>query len=127
MALSKRPPSLILVCGRSRAGKTTFCNRFHRSDVLHLDNYGHLNYEGLFDAVSARDSFTVVDGIFHTGELRSRLLDLWDGKAVCIWLDTPVDTVKGRLHRAARGRIFPEEFEQPTYDEGWDEIVRITC
>lgn len=119
--------SLILVCGRSRAGKTTYCQRFGRSEVLHLDNYGMLNYDGLLQAVARRRTDTVVDGIFHTRELRIRLLDLWGGSAKCIWLDTPIETVKGRLHPFIGGKVYPLEFEPPTYDEGWDEIVRLTC
>lgn len=112
-----------LVCGRCRAGKTTFCKQF--KDVIHLDNYGRhpFSYAKCLEKVARTDGDIIVDGIFDTAERRIALLEAYKGggKKVCIWLDTPLDIIESRFFRGSRMNL-PHSFEPPTYAEGWDEI-----
>ena len=115
-----------LICGRSRAGKTTYSKAFR--DVLHLDNYGRgvKAYPKVIERVEQSDGNIIVDGIYDTPERRKALLDAFhgDGGKVCIWLDTPLDVIEQRFGRWKPSN-FPRPFEPPTLSEGWDEIVVI--
>ena len=116
---------LTLVCGRSRAGKTTYCERYR--SVLHLDSYGLHPFSSsrLLEKIEHADGDIVVDGIFDKAERRRALLYAYKGGGpyICIWLDTPLDVIESRFCKGAR---LPHIFEPPTYAEGWDEIIRTT-
>ena len=117
-----------LICGRSRAGKTTYSKQF--DDVIHLDLCGGLRdcYDKALDKVKAKDGDVIIEGIYNTVEKRLALLQAYNGKGkkICIWLDTPTDVIEQRFFGKWKPRNLPHVFEPPTYDEGWDEIVRIT-
>ena len=115
--------SIVLICGRPRAGKTTYSKRY--ADVLHLDSFGHIpnNYANLLWHLP--QGSVVVEGIYGTPEQRIELARRFDGHKVCIWLDTPLETIRGRYPKYAKLQNFPYPFEPPTLAEGWDEIIRI--
>ena len=112
-----------LICGRSRAGKTTYSKRF--ADVIHLDLCGGLVtcYPNALKKVSEKDGDVIIEGVYNTAERRMALLDAYKGggKKVCIWLDTPLDIIESRFFRGSRMNL-PHSFDPPTYAEGWDEI-----
>lgn len=118
---------LILICGRSKAGKTTYSKRYDERFVIHLDDAmkkGFNIYDITHDAVSRRTGDVVVEGIYATAKRRKALLKAYKGggKKICIWLDTPKAVI------ASRGRfrtVCPEEFEHPSHAEGWDVIERV--
>ena len=116
--------SIKLICGRSRAGKTTYSKHIH--NVIHLDNYGigDRPYPKVIDKVRQMDEDVTVEGIYDTAERRMALLDAFrgDGKKTCIWLDTDLDEIERRFGRWKPSSL-PHKFEPPTYDEGWDEII----
>lgn len=118
---------IILVCGRCRAGKTTYCRRF--KNVLHLDIFGihPKSYPECLKEVETISGDLIVDGIFDTAERRIALLEAYKGggKKVCVWIDTDLDIIEGRIRRYSKTRKLPEPFEPPTYIEGWDEIIVI--
>ena len=112
-----------LICGKSRAGKTTFAQRY--KDVIHLDSYGRPpdSYEKLLPQVAQLTGDITIEGIFDTADLRRRLLDTYQGTgAVCIWIDTPQDVINGRYFRPPTK---PHTFEPPQLSEGWSEIITI--
>lgn len=122
---------LTLICGRSRAGKTTYSQRFE--DVLHCDSVRAKcgeKYPKIYEIVSQHNGDIVLDGLFETAEKRIGLLNAYKGDAPkrCIWLDTDIITV---ALRSTNGRSSdpkyarPNVFEPPTYSEGWDEIIII--
>lgn len=119
--------SIRLVCGRCRAGKTTYCQQF--KSVLHLDQYGihpH-SYPKCLEKVSTIGSDLIVDGIFDTAERRMALLEAYKGggQKTCIWIDTPLDVIESRIRKYSKTRKLPDPFEPPTLSEGWDEIIII--
>lgn len=114
----------ILICGVSGAGKTTYSKRF--KDVIHLDDYigytpdvlGTNCYQKVKE-ISKNNDY-VVEGIYHTVSLRKELLEIKKDKyKKCIFIDVSKETLKKR-HMFA----YPQ-FEPPTLDEGWDEILII--
>ena len=110
-----------LICGVSRAGKTTYSQRF--DNVIHLDDMGKPldRYSKVNELVSNRND-VVVEGIYDTPELRIALLNAYKGdEKVCIFLDPSEEAMKGRKHFTRKHKFTP-----PTYAEGWDEIRRIT-
>ena len=118
--------SFKLICGKTRAGKTTYSQRYEK--VIHLDDYGgEFCYQGVLKVVADRHDDIVVEGIYNTAERRMALLNAYKGQGerVCIWLDTPLEIIKSRIHSRWRERCLSMPFEPPTYDEGWDEIVVI--
>lgn len=112
-----------LICGRSRAGKTTYAKKY--DNVIHLDSYGMPPQSYPRVLTKLGDGDVVVEGIYDTAELRTELLNAYkgQGKRVCIWLDTPLDVIKGRFFHVPSKHPYP--FEPPTYSEGWDEIIVI--
>lgn len=113
-----------LICGKSRAGKTTYSQRFE--DVIHLDNCGGLTtcYDNALLKVEAREGDVVIEGIYNTRDRRMALLNAYrgDGPRVCVWLNTPEDVLKKRMFNPKAG-VHPKTFEPPSYEEGWDEII----
>ena len=114
---------LTLICGRSRAGKTTYSKRY--DNVIHLDSHGMPPQSYPRVLTKLGDGEVVVEGIYDTAELRIELLNAYkgQGKRVCIWLDTPLDVIKSRFFHVPSKHPYP--FEPPTYSEGWDEIIVI--
>lgn len=114
-----------LICGRSRAGKTTYSKRY--DNVIHLDAFGFRDkaYKGIHEHIATLDGDIVVDGIYDTPERRRALLDAYKGggKRICIWLDTPLDVIESRF--IYKPRTLPHPFDPPTIEEGWDEITII--
>lgn len=121
---------LTLICGRSRAGKTTYSQRY--DDVLHCDSvrahYGE-KYPKIYELVTPQKDI-VLDGLFETAKKRIGLLQAYRGDSPkqCIWLDTDIKTIalrttNGRSDSPKHAR--PHEFEPPTLSEGWDEIIII--
>ncbi|MBO7673552.1 MAG: hypothetical protein J6S63_00925 [Atopobiaceae bacterium] len=111
----------MLVTGLPSAGKTTFApNALHYDDVRRLPRDERL---------AAYAQANEVEGIFTTRASRAVLLDAWkgrEGRRVCIWLDTPLETCIERERVRGRGELLARYhhrmFEPPTPDEGWDEI-----
>lgn len=114
-----------LICGRSRAGKTTYSQQF--DDVVHLDDYGSNCYERVAEVVAQKQCDVVVDGVYNTSERRTTLLCAYHGggEKTCIWLDTPHEVIESRFFWRWKPIDMPQLFEPPTLDEGWDEIVII--
>ena len=115
---------LTLICGVSRAGKTTFSKQF--DDVIHLDEYGTIleRYENVNKIVSERED-AIVEGVYDHVPLRLALLEAYKGeKRICIFLNPTEEEIKSRPWAKRHGYRMPP-FEPPTYSEGWDEIIVI--
>ena len=110
---------ITLICGLPRAGKTTYSKQF--DDVIHLDTCGA--YSGVEHRVKHISGDIVVDGVKKKKERRIRLLKAYPGDGSrCIWMDTPQE-VRSSRHGWDKVCDFP--FDEPSFDEGWDEIIRI--
>lgn len=111
---------LILICGLPRAGKTTYSQRYE--DVIHLDTSGA--FEGVIRRLSHRDGDVVVEGVYRHASQRKELIRTYKGEGFkCIWLDTPLEV---RMSRKGWDKWCDRvPFEEPTLDEGWDEIIII--
>ena len=107
---------LTLICGWSRAGKTTYSKRYS-CRVIHFDNV--LSYDKVRSAVSRERGDIVVDGIYDEPKRRKELRAAYNGKAVCIFIDTPYAIRRKRTQFPPPDRMF----NIPTYDEGWDDII----
>lgn len=114
---------LVLICGRCRAGKTTYSRNYR--NVIHLDNVSRHcleRYPKVLEIVTMLDDVTV-DGIYDTAEKRIGLLSAYKGDmSVCLYMDTPLETIASRMNARNVRFIVPKIFEPPTYEEGWDEI-----
>ena len=109
---------LILICGHSRAGKTTFSQRFR--DVIHLDT-SHSTARVIQKMGTAED--VVIEGVYYSPRERMELLSHYKGKhARVICIETPKEVREARMKHRIR-HDYP--FLVPTYSEGWDEIVII--
>ena len=113
-----------LICGRSRAGKTTYSQRFE--DVIHLDLCGGVLacYDHALEKVAKANGDVIIEGVYNTVERRMALLNAYkgNGNRVCVWIDTDLETIGNRtFDRIPKPRLF----EPPTLDEGWDEIIII--
>ena len=110
---------LTLICGHSRAGKTTYSQRF--VNVVHLDEVH--SKQRVIEEVQRCSGDVVVDGIYYRPTERMELLSAYRGDGSrCICLDTPKEIREQRMGHAIR-HDYP--FKLPTYDEGWDEIMII--
>lgn len=116
---------ITLICGVGRSGKTTYSKAFE--NVIHSDLMGHFpeRYDNVIRAVTGR-SDVVVEGIYGDKKQRARLIESYKGVKRCIWLDTSEEVVKERM---MNDRIpiskHHFDFDPPTFEEGWDEIVII--
>ena len=117
---------ITLICGVGRAGKTTFSKRFE--NVVHFDSMGFYpeRFEKVNALVSAKNE-VVVEGIYNQKTQRVKLLESYKGnERRCIWLNTPRATV---VERMKKDRIPISvkhfDFEPPTFEEGWTEILII--
>lgn len=124
--------SLTLICGIPNAGKTTYALRYN--NVIHLDDMPHKGGQFKNCDALARDTNgdVVVEGVYVTTKHRRGLLEACRDKSpkICIWLDTPLEECLER-EKKYRRRPFNivsghhDMLEQPTLDEGWDEIIII--
>ena len=115
---------MILICGLPNAGKTTYSKRYE--NVLHLDDFPTSKFLNCNKAVSEADEDVVVEGIYNSIVRRKKLLESCKHmqRKVCIWLNTPKEVC---VSREDRGRpsdmIYSHLMQQPTVDEGWDEVI----
>ena len=114
-----------LICGRSRAGKTTYSQQYN--NVIHLDDFGiiYKSYDNVLKYIKENNPDNIIiEGIYDTAELRTSLLNACkcSGKKTCIWLDTPWEIIEKRF-MFVKPKFRP--FEPPTYTEGWDDIIVI--
>lgn len=119
---------IVLIIGLPNAGKTTYSERFE--NVLHLDDFPPSKFLNCNEAVRKAVDDVVVEGIYNLRCRRERLLEAYqgNGRKVCIWIDTPADVCVGRENRGRHEQVVRAHlFQPPTYDEGWDEIIRITA
>lgn len=108
-----------LICGISRAGKTTFSKLF--DNVIHLDDY--INSKNCYDNVIKDihngiicDGVTL-EGCYNKATKRVELIkNIRSDYYRCIWLNTSKEKIKSRTVYVYMS------FEQPTLEEGWDEI-----
>lgn len=108
---------LTLICGHSRAGKTTYSKRY-QCKVIHLDNVGSTDL--VISMVKRLTDDVVVEGVFHDCRKRSELVRAYKGNGSrCIFIDTPREVREERLGRKLK---YDCPFPAPTYAEGWDEI-----
>ena len=111
---------LTLICGHSRAGKTTYSKRFDCT-VLHLDNLG--STYNVISRLKRMSGDVVVEGVFYDARKRAEIIRAYKGEhSRCIWIDTPREVREKRLGRKLKKDC---PFPAPTYSEGWDEIVII--
>ncbi len=118
---------ITLICGHSRAGKTTYSHRFDGiCPVIHLDDVHQCSRVNTI--VNQIDGDVVVEGIYCNPKDRKTLLSAYKGNGSrCIFLNTPLGV---RLERQPNKIIHSfmrheRPFCVPTYDEGWDEIIII--
>lgn len=116
-----------LICGRSRAGKTTYSKQFEK--VIHLDFCGGplSCYDHALEKIADQQGDVIIEGVYNTAERRKALLNAYQGndKKLCIWLDTPLNIIEERAKKSHMPVCIPTLFEPPTLDEGWDEIIII--
>ena len=117
---------ITLICGVGRSGKSTYSTAFE--NVIHLDLLGHM--PGRYDRANElvhTEADVVVEGIYNRREQRVKLAEAYKGNGRrCIWLNTPEAIVRERmLHDGIPIPLRHFDFEPPTLDEGWDEIIRV--
>lgn len=119
---------LYLVIGIPGAGKTTYSSRF--DSVLHYDDISKYPIDERIKIQSQTEA-ECIEGIYNTVSSRKRLLDCVNRQhKVCIWIDAPVEECIRRdgveINRPRELILYHSRiFQPPTYDEGWDEIIRI--
>ena len=122
---------MVLIIGHPNAGKTTYSQRY--DNVLHLDDFPNSKFLNCNKAVRETDGNVVVEGIYNLRCRRKLLLEQVknkDCKNICIWIDTPLEVCleRERNYRQRHEHIVKSSydmFQPPSYDEGWDEIIRI--
>jgi len=119
---------MTLIIGIPNAGKTTYSAKYE--NVIHFDYVWSTNvYDYLAELVKNNNDLCI-EGVFGASEKRKKILQESKIKNTCIWLDVPVEIC---LERERNGRKrsdhlviwAAEDFEPPTLDEGWDEIIII--
>jgi len=121
---------LILICGLSNSGKTTFSEKKYDA-VVHCDEilFSKKSYKKSILEKVKNTSNICMEGLFISCEIRREIVNAYNGdKTICIWLDTDLEECIKRENRN-RSIILIKNcysiFEPPTYDEGWDEIYII--
>ena len=119
-----------LICGIPNAGKTTYSSQF--KNVIHMDEIipkkKNLAYEEVCDMIAKSNDDIYVEGVFTASHIRKQLCDAYNGRKICIWLNTSVDECIAREDRQRATFIIrncAEFFSPPTFKEGWDEIIII--
>ena len=111
---------LTLICGHSRAGKTTYSKRFE--NVIHLDDTH--STQKVLEKVRMVSGDVVIEGIYYSPKDRIRLIEAYKGQGFrCICLDTSKE-VREERHGYKIKHDYP--FLIPTLSEGWDEIIIIS-
>ena len=119
---------MILICGIPNAGKTTYSSRY--DNVIHFDEVlGRDRRDKVVEAVK-QDNSVVVEGVYGKASERKRLAEASEDHNTCIFLDTPLEKCEereriGRTRSTRLVRWAHEDFETPTFDEGWDTIITI--
>lgn len=119
---------MILITGIPNAGKTTYSSQFE--NVIHFDGVrGRDRRDKIVSAVE-QDNSICVEGVYAKARERKRLVEASKAKNTCIWLNMPLDMCvyrenTGRQRSEHLVQVVYEDFEPPTYDEGWDEIIEI--
>lgn len=110
---------ITLICGHSRAGKTTYSKQF--DNVIHLDD--SYSTQNVLQKVSRITGDVIVEGIYYRPQQRQELINVYKGDGSrCICLDTSKEVREERLGRKIK-HDYP--FLIPTLEEGWDEIIII--
>ena len=115
---------LTLICGLPNAGKTTFSLQY--DNPLHLDDIGTV--DNVIDKIKQLNGDIVVEGYFGKSADRRKIVSAYNGKAVCIFIDISLDESIKRENRKRHPSILRNAaryFEQPTYEEGWNNIIHI--
>lgn len=114
---------MTLIIGLPNAGKTTYSAQFE--NAYHADDFRD-NGIDLWELV--KQDGVIIEGLFDTARVRKKLVEVASRPCVCYWLDVPVEEC---IRREMRGRkpwffyMHNEQFQPPTYEEGWDEIIVI--
>ena len=125
---------LYVLCGLSRAGKTTYGKKLAAetdAELISFDDYQYLAFEYMPPDMErvvlekVRDELrsgkdVIYDSMNLRAETRKHILTACqtDGcKCVCVCINTPLDII------AKRGKVmFADSFELPSLDEGFDEV-----
>lgn len=115
---------LILICGPTRAGKTTYSRQFETDyKIIHLDYCGGSldnRYHNVNSRIEDENGDVIIEGLYLTPTVREGLIKRYRGKGTkCIFINTPLEE---RVKRKGYFSFCEFPFELPTYDEGWDEI-----
>lgn len=129
--------TLYLMCGFSRAGKTTRAKEIERETGafrisaddwrlrLRHSDAGDPDELGLeYAAFLLRHGFDVVYDNLNLSERERRYALLHfpeDIRKICVFMDTDAETLRSRC-----GAYFCGRLQEPTREEGFDEIRRIT-
>lgn len=137
---------LFVTCGIPGSGKTTLAKKLSQEYNLTLYSYDELKANrrlewgrlstyilGLVRQSLTANQNVIIDNLYITKESRCKLLsDISDipCKKILIALQTPLEECKARDKSRASHYLgartidrFNDEYESPTIDEGWDEIV----
>ena len=120
---------MILICGLPNSGKTSYSARY--DDVLHYDEF-RLNTRERYQRIiqiAQEEPDICIEGVYGEARRRAELVKaVKPNKAICIWLNTPVEECVKRENRSRPTGIVlapAQKFQPPTMDEGWDEIIVI--
>ena len=138
--------NLYVTCGIPGSGKTTLSNELACKYDLTLSSYDYLKLNrklewgplssymlGLIRKSLTENKNVIIDDLYITKESRCKLLSSISDipcKKILIALQTPLDVCIERdanrfSHNLGKRAIcrFNNEYEQPSLDEGWDEIL----
>lgn len=112
-----------LIIGLPNAGKTSYSARFE--NAYHADDFRD-NGIDLWELV--KQEGVIIEGLFDTARVRKKLVEAASRPCVCYWLYVPVEECIRREKRGRKRWFFEmhgRDFQPPTYEEGWDEIIII--
>ena len=125
---------MILITGIPNAGKTTYSMQYN--NVIHFDEvrgtYRKM-HSRINKMVADSDGKICIEGVYGKAWERIALLQAVKNKHIkntCIWLNTPEEICEQREHNFRKRskyivRWAAEQYEPPTLEEGWDEIIII--
>ena len=103
-----------------RAGKTTLSSKY-KCKVFHRD---YIQPSQIVRSLNDFEDF-VVEGVFANAYERKKIINGYNGNyKKCIYLNIPLEIRKHRECWTKYCEYF--NFQEPTLEEGWDEIVIIT-
>ena len=118
---------MILIIGIPNSGKTTYSQKFNK--VIHFDEIKKVSREIYKYVVCQirKDSDICIEGVYGSVQRRKELIQASSGKNICIWIDTPLNQCirreqTGRQRSVHMVRMSAQNFQPPTYDQGWDQI-----